>query len=251
MSHHIIAMSQKGATAVESHDLVRMRVNVARSTQATRRVVSLSRTTPQRVAFSVSRRNALLGVLASPLLVSLWNRSEAAELETFYGKATPPTSYGGYGGNAEEIPKYKFDYPVNWTFQPVNKVQKGTQGIDARVFNPRNRNMGAFVIVLGRAGEDNKSFQVTDVEGTFQGFAGADYDIQDAVMSATNTAKGEREIDGQQYYDYQVDSPVAHYMATITVKEGKVYAFFVKSPDKEYEANAPVFKNILQSFRTL
>lgn len=199
---------------------------------------------------AIIRRRALLGGVATAVVVRPWARSIAA-LETYYGKATPPTSYGGYGGNADETPKYRFDYPENWTFQSVNKVQKGTQGIDARVSNPRNRNMAAFVIVLGRAGEDDKSYKVTDVEGTFQGFAGADYDIQDAVMSATKTSKMEREIDGQQYFDYQVDSPIAHYMATITVKNGKVFAFFVKSPDRDYEENAPMLKNILQSFRTL
>jgi len=192
-----------------------------------------------------------MGAVASTVLLRPWERSVAQELETYYGKATPPTSYGGYGGNADETPKYRFDYPANWTFQSVNKVQKGTQGIDARVYNPRNRNMAAFVIVLGRAGEDDKSYKVTDVEGTFQGFAGADYDIQDAVMSATATSKMEREIDGQQYFDYQVDSPVAHYMATITVKNGKVFAFFVKAPDRDYEENKPMLKNLIQSFRTL
>jgi len=196
-------------------------------------------------------RRTLISVVTATTLLRPWQRSVAVELETYYGKATPPTSYGGYGGNADETPKYRFDYPANWIFQSVNKVQKGTQGIDARVYNPRNRNMAAFVIVLGRAGEDDKSYKVTDVEGTFQGFAGADYDIQDAVMSATGTSKMEREIDGQSYYDYQVDSPVAHYMATVTVKSGKVYALIVKSPDRDYEDSAPMLKNLVQSFRTL
>lgn len=199
----------------------------------------------------IQRRTVLLSVIASTAWFQSSKRSFAEEFATFYGKATPPTSYGGYGGNAEETPQYRFDYPEGWTSQPVNKVQKGTQGIDARVFNPRNRNMAVFVIVLGRAGEDNKSFSVMDVEATFQGFAGADYDIQDAVMSATNTETTQREIDGQKYYDYIVDSPVAHYMATITIKSGKVFAFFVKSPDSSYSANKPLLTTILQSFRTL
>jgi len=34
------------------------------------------------------------------------------------------------------------------------------------------------VITFSRAGEDNKSFKVTDIEQTFAGFAGADYDLQ-------------------------------------------------------------------------
>ena len=34
------------------------------------------------------------------------------------------------------------------------------------------------MITFSRAGEDNKSFKVTDIESTFAGFAGADYDLQ-------------------------------------------------------------------------
>jgi hypothetical protein len=34
------------------------------------------------------------------------------------------------------------------------------------------------VITLGRAGEDGKSFKITDLDSTVAGFAGADYDLQ-------------------------------------------------------------------------
>eukprot|EP00210_Caulerpa_lentillifera_P008659 g8258.t1 len=197
------------------------------------------------------RRSIVFTFLASTIAVYPGRSHAADDLETFYGKATPPTSYGGYGGTAEEAPKYSFMYPANWKFQPVNKVQKGTQGIDARVVNPRNRNMAAFAIVLSRAGEDDKSYKVTDVEGTFQGFAGADYDIQDALMSATSTKKSERTVENAQYYDYEVDSPVAHYLATVTIKEGKVFAFFVKSPSKEFSENENTLRSVLTSFKTI
>jgi hypothetical protein len=36
----------------------------------------------------------------------------------------------------------------------------------------------AFVVTLGRAGEDNKTFRLTDTDSTFAGFAGADYNLQ-------------------------------------------------------------------------
>ncbi len=35
----------------------------------------------------------------------------------------------------------------------------------------------AFVITLGRAGEDGKTFKINDLDSTFAGFAGADYKI--------------------------------------------------------------------------
>ena len=40
----------------------------------------------------------------------------------FYGMASPPTSYGGYGGNANEKPKYTFEYPTGWKSEQPSKV---------------------------------------------------------------------------------------------------------------------------------
>lgn len=60
-----------------------------------------------------------------------------AEYEKFFGSASPPTSYGGYGGNADEDAKYTFEYPAGWKSSVPNKVEKGTQGIDCRVTNVR------------------------------------------------------------------------------------------------------------------
>ena len=95
-------------------------------------------------------------------------------------------------------------------------MEKGTQGIDCKFLNPDVKGkrtailgliadshfrrqiivpgsctyavmfrasvtcsgMKVFVISLGRAGEDAKSFVITDTESTFAGFAGADYNIQ-------------------------------------------------------------------------
>lgn len=41
-----------------------------------------------------------------------------------------------------------------------------------------NTDQRAFVITLTRAGEDDKSFKLTDIDSTFAGFQGADYDLQ-------------------------------------------------------------------------
>lgn len=203
----------------------------------------------------LDRRRALevavvgvVGLINSPLIACA---EEDVGLETYYGLATPPTSYGGYGGNANEDPKYSFSYPANWKITAVNKVQKGTQGIDCIITSPRNKNMRVFVIALGRAGEDDKSFKLTDVDSTFAGFAGADYNLQDALVSSTGTKKGKREVDGRQFYDYDITSPDTRYLSTITVKDGKVFAFFIKSPTKQFEAMEGVFKTMLNSFKTL
>ncbi len=46
-----------------------------------------------------------------------------------------------------------------------------------QVYNPRNKQQQVFVITLGRAGEDNRSFRLTNIDSTLSGFAGADYDM--------------------------------------------------------------------------
>lgn len=70
-------------------------------------------------------RRTILATLATAVAVSAAPASaEVPELTTLYGLATPPTSYGGYGGNVKEAPKYKFLYPASWKELTVNKVQK-------------------------------------------------------------------------------------------------------------------------------
>eukprot|EP00983_Pelagomonas_calceolata_P110462 1159673-Pelagomonas_calceolata.AAC.3 len=62
--------------------------------------------------------------------------------------------------------------------------EKGTKGIDGRVISDKGtkgiqgKGQRAFVITLGRAGEDNKAFKLSDLDSTFAGFSSADYDLQ-------------------------------------------------------------------------
>jgi hypothetical protein len=42
---------------------------------------------------------------------------------------------------------------------------------------PKNKNQKITVVTFGRAGEDNKSFRLANIETTIAGFAGADYDL--------------------------------------------------------------------------
>ena len=207
-----------------------------------------------------TRRTTLLSLGASLLAASanylIFPSSPAAAaeaapgFETFFGAASPPTSYGGYGGNADEDAKYTFEYPSGWKPSVPNKVEKGTQGIDCRVSNPRNKNQTITVVTFGRAGEDNKSFKLTDIETTVQGFAGADYDLQDAIALETSRTNGQREFNGEPYYDIQIDSPDVTYLITVTVNYGKVFALFVKSPTRLFQQDEEKLRRIQETFRT-
>ncbi|KAI7842732.1 hypothetical protein COHA_003661 [Chlorella ohadii] len=212
----------------------------------------------------------------------------AEDFEIFYGLATPPTSYGGYGGksqNAKEDAKYTFEYPASWKSETINKRDKGTQGVDCRVYNPKNKLQRAFaiapqqpiqdwfcrspppcqaqvynpknklqqafVITLGRAGEDNRSFRLTDIDSTLAGFAGADYDMLDALTDAVERTDSSREVDGQLYYDVDFASPDVHYLSSITVSSGKVFAMFVKSPARMYTESESDLRRIRSTFKTV
>uniref|UniRef100_A0A061REQ3 Thylakoid lumen protein n=1 Tax=Tetraselmis sp. GSL018 TaxID=582737 RepID=A0A061REQ3_9CHLO len=205
------------------------------------------------VTASFDRRfllSSLVGVSLSPCLTS--NSASAADLVLFKGTASPPTSYGGYGGNAEEEYKYQFLVPGDWKSAVINKVDKGTKGIDCRFSNPNIKGMKAFVISLGRAGEDRKSFVISDAESTFQGFAGADYDLQDSLSTADDTSSSTREDgEGNVYYEYDINSPIIHYKASIATKQGKIFALFVSVPGQYYEEQKPLMEEMISSFKTI
>ncbi len=40
------------------------------------------------------------------------------------------------------------------------------------------------------------------------GFAGADYDLQDALTESTDKKSTTREVEGQTFYDYELSGPV-------------------------------------------
>ncbi|KAL4449425.1 hypothetical protein ABPG77_007069 [Micractinium sp. CCAP 211/92] len=208
---------------------------------------------PQQAA-ALDRRQAMLGLAAALVVANTAPAMADGETEIFYGLATPPTSYGGYGGvsaNRKDDAKYIFEHPAGWKSETINKRDKGTQGVDCRVYNPRNKQQQVFVITLGRAGEDNRSFRLTNIDSTLSGFAGADYDMLDALTDAVLRNESQREVDGQLYYEVEFASPDVHYLSSITVNSGKVYAMFVKSPERMFEADEASLRAILASFRTV
>eukprot|EP00204_Picochlorum_oklahomense_P004206 CAMPEP_0118797714 /NCGR_PEP_ID=MMETSP1161-20130426/212_1 /TAXON_ID=249345 /ORGANISM="Picochlorum oklahomensis, Strain CCMP2329" /LENGTH=208 /DNA_ID=CAMNT_0006724927 /DNA_START=143 /DNA_END=772 /DNA_ORIENTATION=+ len=202
--------------------------------------------------FGMDRRMLMAAIMSVVVGAEVVPGARAEEqYEAFFGTAAPPTSYGGYGGNAEEDAKYTFEYPAGWKPSVPNKTEKGTQGIDCRITNPRNKGQTITVITFGRAGEDNKSFRVTDIDLTIQGFAGADYDLQDALSMESNRVNTEREVEGSMYYDVEIDSPDVTYLLSVTVKYGKVFALFVKSPTRSFTTDQEKLRHVVETFKTL
>ena len=79
----------------------------------------------------------------------------------------------------------------------------------------------------------------------------ADYDLQDAIALETSRTNGQREFNGEPYYDIQIDSPDVTYLITVTVNYGKVFALFVKSPTRLFQQDEEKLRRIQETFRTL
>lgn len=109
----------------------------------------------------------------------------------------------------------------------------------------------AYVITFGRAGEDNKKFKLGDVERTLEGFAGADYNLQDALTAATDKKAQKRDGSDQEFYDYEVIGPDFTYLAAVTLNQGKVFALFVSSPTKSFKNDEKALRHIVESFKTI
>ena len=71
------------------------------------------------------------------------------------------------------------------------------------------------------------------------------------MYAETNRVNGEREVDGEKYYDVEIESPDVTYLITVTVKYGKVFALFVKSPTRLFATDSSKLRHVVDTFKTL
>ena len=212
-----------------------------------------------RSAGGEGRRSSLLalGVVgAAPALAAMGGpapvRAEEEELETFWGAANPPATYGGTSRTAPDQARYSFLYPAGWTEEFPNKVEKGTNGTDSRLVKKIKKER-VYVVSLSRLGEDvGKGYNAAkDLDKTLQGLAISDYNLQDALNTAEDIVVNKRELEnGQAFFDVDILSSI-RYMATLTSDGGgRFYAMFISAPEKAFESDRPLFETMRKSFRT-
>jgi len=145
---------------------------------------------------------------------------------------------------------YTFEFPSEWKIDAINKVEKGTKGIDGRVYNTKVSKKGesAFTIVLGRAGEDDASFKIKDARKTFTGFYGADPGLLETLESDVEIVQKTREAGGYTYNEYEIMGDTISYLVTITVFEGKLFALFVRAPSDKFKKDEAVLRKIQKSY---
>ena len=182
-------------------------------------------------------------------------RAPTSEFTTINGFATPPASYGGYGGSSIEgnlVPRYTILAPKNWKAETITKQQKGYSGIDTLYVNPVDKQNRIYVSTFLREGESNKTFSLTDPSKTLTGLATSDYKLQDAIESADNQDFVKRvDAKGRTVYDYDIDSMYGRYLVSMTVDSGRLYAVFVTGSESNFDRDAALIRTAFGSFTIL
>ncbi|MCO5584771.1 hypothetical protein L7F22_038703 [Adiantum nelumboides] len=189
---------------------------------------------------------AALLLASSPCPVLAENAGPA--FKPYYGTAASASSYGGYGGNASkrDTAEYVYDVPDGWKERLISKVEKGTNGTDSEFYNPRHKTEKVYVTFLSGfrrlAARDN----------VLGNLALSDVNLQDIINSANSIESSDRtDPSGQLYYEYEIDSPVAHALISVTCAKNKLYAHFVNAPTNDWSKDAPMLRHVHQSFSTV
>ena len=196
----------------------------------------------ERSLVAMTRRDVLAVVAAVPLAV----RPALAEDETsiFYGAAQPPATYGGVGGCKKEQARYSLLIPSSFKEEAVSKVEKGSQGIDAKFTGPRKATIK--VITLRNEGSrDGVGFTLKDPESALKSVSGSDFTLQDAL--ATGELKTGTRENG---FTYDVEGPTCLAIGLATTKDGRLFAVSVSAPSSAWSANAALYKSVRDSFTT-
>eukprot|EP00250_Pteridium_aquilinum_P007057 c16853_g1_i1 orf=159-947(+) len=186
-------------------------------------------------------------LLGSPALAEA--ADSAAAFKQYFGTAASASSYGGYGGNASkrDTAEYVYDVPEGWKERLISKVEKGTNGTDSEFYNPRRKTEKVYVTFLS-------GFRRLAARDTVLGnLALSDVNLQDIIASADSIQAADRTdaASGQLYYDFEIDSPVAHALISVTCAKNKLYAHFVNAPSTDWSKDAPMLRHIHQSFSTV
>eukprot|EP00271_Cylindrocystis_brebissonii_P008993 TRINITY_DN23565_c0_g1_i1.p1 TRINITY_DN23565_c0_g1~~TRINITY_DN23565_c0_g1_i1.p1 ORF type:complete len:298 (-),score=38.80 TRINITY_DN23565_c0_g1_i1:542-1384(-) len=194
------------------------------------------------------------GVIAAALSASLLFSTLPAlpavadELyQIYYGTAASASSYGGYGGNAakKDSAEYIYEVPDGWKERNISKVEKGTNGTDSEFFNPKKRTEKTYLTFL--AGFRRLPPQ----DNVLTNLALSDVNLQDQIASADSVDQSSRRADGQEYYDYEIDSSEGHSLISVTCVRNKLYAHFVNAPASDWKRDQDMLRHIHDSFKTV
>ncbi|BBN00856.1 hypothetical protein MPTK1_2g02710 [Marchantia polymorpha subsp. ruderalis] len=188
----------------------------------------------------------LFFMLAGPCRASA---AEAADFTLYYGTAASASSYGGYGGNTNkrDSAEYTFEFPTGWKERTISKIEKGTNGTDSEFLNPKHKEEKVYVTYL------SGFRRLAPMDNVLNNLALSDPVLQDILQLADGniTAKDRTDASGQLYYDYEIDSPVAHALISVTCAKNKLYAHFVKAGNSDWTRDQELLRHVHESFSTI
>jgi len=182
--------------------------------------------------------------LLAPLLAVLPAVAEEEEGTTFYGAAKPPASYGGVGGTDKANARYSLFIPSSFTEIATSKVEKGSQGIDAKFAGPRKAAIRV-VTLKNEGARDGLVFTLKDPESALKSVSGSDFTLQDAL--AAGEVKSAKRGDG---FSFDVNGPTCLALALTTTTDGRLFCVIVSAPSSAWAANESLYKSIRDSFQT-
>lgn len=170
-----------------------------------------------------------------------------APFQTYYGTAASASSYGGYGGNAnkKDSAEYIFDVPQGWKERQISKVEKGTNGTDAEFYNPRRKDEKVYLTYL------SGFRKLGPRDNVLNNLALSDVNLQDILGSAEEVKSDDLVQNGQLYYVFEIDSPVAHELIKVTCAKNKLYTQFVKAPVSDWARDNVMLRKVHDSFTTI
>ncbi|KAJ7570093.1 hypothetical protein O6H91_01G106700 [Diphasiastrum complanatum] len=194
--------------------------------------------------------SALLVVTGDHMSMSAAETAAVQEqnFQTYFGTAASASSYGGYGGNAskKDSAEYTFDVPEGWKERLISKVEKGTNGTDTEFYNPRRKEEKVYLTFLAGFG------RLAPRENVLNNLALSDVNLQDMLSQANSVKSLDRtDSNGQLYYEYEIDSPIAHSLISVTCAKNKLYAHFVKAPVQDWSRDESLLRHIHNSFTTV
>ena len=177
-------------------------------------------------------------------------RAEEADLDVFWGAANPPATYGGTARTTQKFARYSFNYPNGWKEEAINKVEKGTNGTDCRLVGSKRNQEKIYVVVLSRLGEDFKGYKSDDVEKALSGIAVADATLQDVLTSVEDKTFTKRTVDGQTFFDLNLESSPTYLVTLTNDGAGRYFACFVVASNKAFSEQKETYLKMRDSFRT-
>ena len=182
--------------------------------------------------------------LLAPLFAALPTVAAEEEGTTFYGAAKPPASYGGVGGTDKANARYSLFVPSTFTEIATSKVEKGSQGIDAKFAGPRKASIRV-VTLKNEGARDGLVFTLRDPDSALKSVSGSDFTLQDAL--AAGEVKSAKRGDG---FTFDVTGPTCLAMALSTTTDGRLFCVIVSAPSSAWAANESLYKTIRDSFQT-